>query len=120
QSTVTSRIAELERELGRPLFVREARGVALTEAGRAFLRYAQRSLAALEEGRAAVAGAVEGDEGQLRVMACLLPAAVDLPQVLKVFGQRKQVPVQPQSGARGRGLPMGDVDEQGGHHPAKT
>lgn len=42
QSTVTNRIAELERETGRPLFWRNKRKVTLTAEGEAFLGYAKR------------------------------------------------------------------------------
>lgn len=42
QSTVTNRIAELERETGRPLFQRNKRKVTLTAEGEAFLGYAKR------------------------------------------------------------------------------
>lgn len=42
QSTVTNRIAELERETGRPLFWRNKRKVTLTAEGEAFLSYAKR------------------------------------------------------------------------------
>lgn len=42
QSTVTNRIAELERETGRPLFFRNKRKVTLTAEGEAFLGYAKR------------------------------------------------------------------------------
>ena len=42
QSTVTNRIAELEREAGVKLFVRNRRNVALTEEGRVFSEYARR------------------------------------------------------------------------------
>ncbi|MEM8580677.1 MAG: LysR family transcriptional regulator [Pseudomonadota bacterium] len=37
QSAVTKRIANLEREMGTPLFLREYRGMSLTEAGKLFL-----------------------------------------------------------------------------------
>lgn len=42
QSTVTNRIAELEREVGKPLFLRNKRKVILTSEGEAFLSYARR------------------------------------------------------------------------------
>ena len=56
QSTLSSSIAALERELGDALFVRDNRRVALTQAGRALLPAARRAVEAAEEGRDAVAG----------------------------------------------------------------
>ena len=44
QSTVTNRIWELEKEVGKRLFHRKARTVKLTEEGEIFLRYAERIL----------------------------------------------------------------------------
>ena len=44
QSTVTNRISELEKEVGKRLFSRGAKTVKLTEAGEIFLRYAERIL----------------------------------------------------------------------------
>ena len=42
QSTVTNRIADLETELGKPLFVRNKRSVTLTPEGVTFQNYAKR------------------------------------------------------------------------------
>ena len=42
QSTITNRIAELEKELGRKLFVRDRKSVILTEEGLHFIGYAKR------------------------------------------------------------------------------
>ena len=44
QSTVTNRINELEKELGKKLFKRDSKIVKLTEAGEVFARYAERIL----------------------------------------------------------------------------
>ena len=44
QSTVTNRISELEKEVGKRLFIRDSKTVKLTEAGEIFLRYAERIL----------------------------------------------------------------------------
>lgn len=44
QSTVTNRISELEKEVGKKLFSRGSKTVALTEAGEIFLHYAERIL----------------------------------------------------------------------------
>ena len=44
QSTVTNRISELEKEVGKRLFSRGSKTVSLTEAGEIFLRYAERIL----------------------------------------------------------------------------
>ncbi len=44
QSTVTNRINELEKEVGKRLFLRGSKTVKLTEAGEIFLRYAERML----------------------------------------------------------------------------
>ncbi|MBO4990273.1 MAG: LysR family transcriptional regulator [Clostridia bacterium] len=44
QSTVTNRIAELEREIGKKLFLRDSKNLALTAEGAIFLDYVQRIL----------------------------------------------------------------------------
>ncbi|MCM1040785.1 MAG: LysR family transcriptional regulator [Roseburia sp.] len=44
QSTVTNRIAELEKEIGKPLFARNKRKVTLSQEGELFLPYARRIL----------------------------------------------------------------------------
>ncbi|WP_020498285.1 LysR family transcriptional regulator [Sciscionella marina] len=59
QSSLSSSIRALERELGVTLFARDSRKVGLTEEGRALVPAARRALAAREEARAAVA-AVRG------------------------------------------------------------
>ncbi len=50
QSNVTSQIKALEAELGTQLFDRLAKRVLLTEAGHRFLPYAEKALAAMEQG----------------------------------------------------------------------
>jgi DNA-binding transcriptional LysR family regulator len=54
QPAVSQQIAQVERELGAPLFERSPRGVALTAAGAAFLPYARAALAAATAGSDAV------------------------------------------------------------------
>jgi DNA-binding transcriptional LysR family regulator len=57
QPAVSERIRHLEREIGRPVFERSARGVKLTEAGEALLPYARRCDALAEESLAAARAA---------------------------------------------------------------
>ena len=54
QSSVTTHIQALERELGVPLFKRVSRKAVLTDAGQRALEYANRLLALAEEAKAAV------------------------------------------------------------------
>jgi DNA-binding transcriptional LysR family regulator len=51
QPTLTARLKALEEEVGDQLFVRTSRGMRLTEAGKEFLPYAERSVGSFEEGR---------------------------------------------------------------------
>lgn len=51
QSTVTTRIQELEKAVGKPLFLRNKQRVELSEAGSVFLPYAERMLHLYEEGK---------------------------------------------------------------------
>src|ERR1700752_1268739 len=53
QTSVSSAIAALGRDLGCELFERAGRGVQLTDAGRAFVPYAEAALGLLEVGRQA-------------------------------------------------------------------
>ncbi len=84
QSNVTSRLKQLETELGVPLFTRHSRGMLLTEAGTRLLGYAQRLSELAEEARAAVRddGRVQGS---LRLGSMETTAAVRLPAVLSRF-----------------------------------
>lgn len=54
QPALSARLRGLETEIGSPLFRRGRRGMALTDAGRAFLPYAERALRALQDGASAI------------------------------------------------------------------
>ena len=54
QPALTARLRALEAEVGSPLFRRSRRGMTLTDAGRAFLPYAERAVRALQDGTSAV------------------------------------------------------------------
>src|SRR5438132_6928967 len=83
QPALTARLQRLELDLGEPLFLRTPRGMRLTDAGRAFLPYAERTLAELEEGRRLVANLGSGRAGQLAIGAAPAVSTYVLPAVLK-------------------------------------
>jgi DNA-binding transcriptional LysR family regulator len=85
QPALTARIQGLERSLGADLFVRTGRGVRLTDSGRAFLPYAQRSLHALAEGRSAVHDIVLGGAGELAIGAAPAVSTYVLPVILERY-----------------------------------
>jgi DNA-binding transcriptional LysR family regulator len=87
QSNVTSQIKSLEVELGTQLFDRLAKRVLLTEAGRRFLPYAEKALAAMEQGQCAVKFGSE-PAGPLRIGAPESVLTYRLPEVLKLFRKR--------------------------------
>ena len=55
-SNLTTRIRQLEADLGVDLFIRENQRLRLSPSGHNFLRYSQRILALVEEARMVVAG----------------------------------------------------------------
>ena len=87
QSNVTSQIKALEAELGTQLFDRLAKRVLLTEAGHRFLPYAEKALAAMEQGHRAVKFGSE-PAGPLRIGAPESVLTYRLPEVLKLFRKR--------------------------------
>ncbi|MGK5004035.1 LysR family transcriptional regulator [Janthinobacterium sp. LB2P70] len=85
-SSVTTRIQQLEVDIGAELFVRTNKRMALTAAGERFLEYAQRLLALAEEARHVVTGGREG--GTLRVGSMESTAASRLPALLAAYHTR--------------------------------
>jgi DNA-binding transcriptional LysR family regulator len=67
QPPLSVAIRQLEQELGAELFLRSSREVTLTEAGRAFLDGARRTLAESERAMADARRAAAGDVGTLRL-----------------------------------------------------
>lgn len=67
QPPLTVAIRKLEEELGTPLFVRGARGVTLTPAGRASLDMARATLSQADRFREVVREGAAGERGRLRV-----------------------------------------------------
>jgi DNA-binding transcriptional LysR family regulator len=67
QSTISSSVRALERELGAPLFVRTTRRVELTDVGNALLPDARRTLAAADVARARVAAVTGLHTGKVNV-----------------------------------------------------
>jgi DNA-binding transcriptional LysR family regulator len=87
QSNVTSQIKALEGELGVPLFDRLAKKVILTEAGRRFRPYAEKALAAMDQGYRAVKFGTE-PAGPLNIYVPESVLTYRLPEVLKLFRKR--------------------------------
>lgn len=85
QPAVTSRIQGLERSLGTELFTRSRHGSRLTDVGRALLPHAERVLAALRHGRAAVEQVRTGTAGSLTIGAAPAVSTYVLPAMLHRF-----------------------------------
>jgi DNA-binding transcriptional LysR family regulator len=82
-SNVTTRIQQLEGDLGAGLFVRTGKRIALSTAGQQFLAYAERLLALEDEARQVVSNGASG--GVLRIGSMESTAASRLPAVLAAF-----------------------------------
>src|SRR5919201_1665619 len=99
QPTLTARLHSLEHELGQRLFVRTRNGMRLTEAGRAFIPYAERALRALREGRQALGDVGTGTAGHLMIGAAPAVSTYLLPAVLERFvSQHPRVEVAVRTG----------------------
>jgi DNA-binding transcriptional LysR family regulator len=89
QSNVTTQIHALEEELGTPLFDRLAKRVALTDAGKRFLRHTGRILSTIDEARRTVSANSE-PSGTLVIGSSESMLTYRLPEVLSQF--RRQYP----------------------------
>jgi DNA-binding transcriptional LysR family regulator len=85
QPTLTARLQSLESSLGEQLFVRTRRGMRLTEAGEAFLPYAEHALAALADGRERLVELRRGVAGRLVLGAPPTVSTYTLPALLARF-----------------------------------
>jgi DNA-binding transcriptional LysR family regulator len=84
-SALSKRLAALEAELGTPLLVRHARGVAPTPAGEALLARARELLAAMQRARAELGEFADGVQGSVRVLASPSVLAEQLPDDIGRF-----------------------------------
>jgi DNA-binding transcriptional LysR family regulator len=87
QPTLSEHVSELETELGKQLFFRRGRGrvVAVTEAGRVFVEFAERAVSAIEGGRQALADLDGLTHGSLLIGASTTPGLYVLPKIIAAF-----------------------------------
>jgi DNA-binding transcriptional LysR family regulator len=85
QPTVTARLQNLEASLDEQLFLRTRRGMRLTEAGEAFLPYAERAVQALLDGRERLRELRLGSAGTLVLGAPPTVSTYTLPLLLARF-----------------------------------
>jgi len=88
QPTLSEHVGELERELGRKLFVRHGREVTLTEAGRVFDQYASRVVTTVEEARQAMDELDGLSHGSLLLGASTTPGLYVMPGIIAAFRAR--------------------------------
>src|SRR2546430_3125437 len=85
QPPLTARLQGLERELGTPLFLRTPHGMRLTDAGRAWIPFAERALRALVDGRDALEQVMTASAGHLMIAAAPAVSTYVLPELLERF-----------------------------------
>jgi DNA-binding transcriptional LysR family regulator len=101
QSNVTTRIKQLEEQLGTELFIRDGRRLVLTPAGETLLPYAERLLALADEARHAVRE--DRPSGRLRLGTMESVAASRLPGLLAHYHQSwPEVGLELETGTTGR------------------
>ena len=85
QPAISHRISLLEQELGMPLFERMSNGIALSQAGRVLLPYAERALADLQDAEAAVRALKTENAGPVSLAVVGTLASTRLTAILKRF-----------------------------------
>ncbi len=87
QPSVSARVQTLESEVGVALFHRTARGVRLTDMGRTFLPFAQRSIETLRRGREVLESVRQTSAGILNMATARVIGTYVLPETLQKFQQ---------------------------------
>ena len=87
QPSVSARVQTLESEVGVALFHRTARGVRLTNMGRTFLPFAQRSMETLRRGREVLESVRQASTGILNMATARVIGTYVLPETLQKFQQ---------------------------------
>jgi DNA-binding transcriptional LysR family regulator len=90
QSAISEQLANLEHEIGVPIFLRSPRKTTLTAPGQLFLAEARRVLAAADQAVEVAQHAHHGDVGTLRIGFFAGGMGVDFPHLIQTF--RKQYP----------------------------
>ncbi len=104
QSAVSQQIAALEREAGSRLVERSARGVRLTDAGRALVRHADVILARLADAEAELEAIAGLRGGRVRLVSFHSAGATVLPKAIGTFRERHPAvelslePAEPEEG----------------------
>jgi DNA-binding transcriptional LysR family regulator len=88
QPAVTMQVQALEDYFGSKMFLRSTKKIELTEAGRALLPYALKSIELMKETEAAMAKFTHMLEGRLHLGASLTMGEFILPQLLGPFGKQ--------------------------------
>ncbi len=88
QPSLSARVQTLEHELRTPLFHRLGRGVRLTEAGEAFLPFAERVVSVIEQGKEAVDHVRDAEGGVLTIGTARTIGTYTLPPILEQFRKR--------------------------------
>ena len=88
QPALSRQIAQLERALGTPLFIRSRRRVELTPAGRALAARVEPLLRSLQQVPRDVRAVAEGEIGHVRVAFTGLAMATVLPKIIREFHRR--------------------------------
>lgn len=87
QPSISARVQTLEDEVGVALFHRTARGVRLTDMGRTFLPFAQRSMDTLRRGREVLESVRQTSSGILNMATARVIGTYVLPETLHRFHQ---------------------------------
>lgn len=90
QPSLSHAIAQLEKELGVPLFERSGRNTTLTRFGQEFLVYAKQTLSTIDEGVESIKKSARGD-GIIR-LGFLRPLGVDyIPELVTEYMKKNSV-----------------------------
>lgn len=90
QSALSGQIKQIEDELGYPLFVRQARGMALTREGESLLPYARSTIQAMEEFKTYADRLKSGSASSLTVGLNTDPAYLGMADLARVMRSRTQ------------------------------